>query len=593
MRSPSSRSRCTGFISQHYLEALREPSLYGRLSACERDLVLSRRAAQGRPSLVVAPLEAAAAATVAARGGSRAGSRAGSRPQSPVPSDASSASSSLTTAEDGDEDEDEEGGEGAVARGKARWMYAYNEEEAAWVSLSPLPPHVNLSGCALCVFYNYLIVAGGVTRPGKGATAATATQPNTAATTTTGTGGTHQGSVATATTPCTSDVRHGTSKHHRTGSNNSTASNNSTGNNNSSGSAGPPAQPSAARSTASTAATAATAGTPSAQVWSYNPSTDVWAPLPPMQQARAQLRLVACDGALFAVGGECLLSVERYDPRAGRWRPVAPLPRGCFAVAHEAAESGGELYVSGGSLFRRLLRYSPRHDTWSECPMAPGRHRSADMVGVGRWLLRFESERAAAGSAAAAGGGSIAYGAAAAAYAGAATGVTADNSSSNEATQIVTVQRYNTHAKTWSTFGTLGDPRAILHAGSGFAGETAPPAEVPKPGERLTRSLAPPFRCAALEEEVFCVSRSCAMRFDAGDEGHLKAVPTWEGSSVGGARDRAAAAAQPDPALAATVAVRALGPVPSGRGLPVPFILCLPEHIFGGGGGAGGGYRET
>uniref|UniRef100_A0A4W6FXK5 Kelch repeat and BTB (POZ) domain containing 11 n=1 Tax=Lates calcarifer TaxID=8187 RepID=A0A4W6FXK5_LATCA len=80
------------------------------------------------------------------------------------------------------------------------------------------------------------------------------------------------------------------------------------------------------------------------------------------------LRLVSMDGYLYAIGGECLFTVERYDPRADRWSPVAPLPRGSFAVAHEATSCGGELFVSGGSLFYRLLRYDSRRDEWEECP---------------------------------------------------------------------------------------------------------------------------------------------------------------------------------------------------------------------------------
>ncbi|GCB71173.1 kelch repeat and BTB domain-containing protein 11 [Scyliorhinus torazame] len=155
---------------------------------------------------------------------------------------------------------------------------------------------------------------------------------------------------------------------------------------------------------------------PSDRVFSYNPATGDWAELRPMRQARSQLKLVALDGQLYAIGGECLFSVERYDPRADRWSPAAPLPRGGFAVAHQAAACAGYIYVSGGSLFYRLLRYDPRRDEWQECPCSSSRRRSADMVALGRWLYRFDQERES---------------------------------------RAVAVSRYNTVARLWSECGSL------------------------------------------------------------------------------------------------------------------------------------------
>ncbi|PWA14351.1 hypothetical protein CCH79_00018506 [Gambusia affinis] len=113
----------------------------------------------------------------------------------------------------------------------------------------------------------------------------------------------------------------------------------------------------------------------------------------PLTQPRCQLRLVSMDGHLYAIGGECLFTVERYDPRADRWAHVAPLPRGSFAVAHEAVACGGALFVSGGSLFYRLLRYNSRRDEWEECPFNESRRRSADMVAHRSLIYRFDVER--------------------------------------------------------------------------------------------------------------------------------------------------------------------------------------------------------
>ncbi|XP_034721519.1 kelch repeat and BTB domain-containing protein 11-like, partial [Etheostoma cragini] len=129
------------------------------------------------------------------------------------------------------------------------------------------------------------------------------------------------------------------------------------------------------------------------RVFCFDPRTRRWSRTRPLGEPRCQLRLVSMDGHLYAVGGECLFTVERYDPRADRWSAVAPLPKGSFAVAHEAAACGGELFVSGGSLFYRLLRYDVRRDAWEECPFNESRRRSTDMVAHGALVYRFDVER--------------------------------------------------------------------------------------------------------------------------------------------------------------------------------------------------------
>lgn len=133
------------------------------------------------------------------------------------------------------------------------------------------------------------------------------------------------------------------------------------------------------------------------KVFCFNPLTGLWSPVRPLRQPRCQLRLVSMDGFLYAIGGECLFTVERYDPRADRWTHVAPLPKGSFAVAHEATSCGGELFVSGGSLFYRLLRYDSRRDEWEECPFNESRRRSTDMVAHRSRVFRFDVDRERAG----------------------------------------------------------------------------------------------------------------------------------------------------------------------------------------------------
>ncbi|XP_069872931.1 kelch repeat and BTB domain-containing protein 11 [Dipodomys merriami] len=345
------------FMSDHYLEVLRRPAVFGRLSGAERELLLRRRLRAGRACLLAAALAPAA--------GARAGGAAGA----------------------------------AGARGEAAALYRFCAAAGAWRALAPLPEGAPARGCGLAVLHNYLFVAGGVAPAG-----------------------------------------------------------------------------------------------PSDRVFCYNPATGRWSAARPLRQARSQLRLLALDGHLYAVGGECQLGVERYDPRADRWAAVAPLPRGAFAVDPAAAVCNGELYVSGGSLFGRLLKYDPRRDEWQECPGGGGRGRAAGLVGLGGFLYRFELG-GARGDAQGAG--------------------------------ALSVCRYHCAARRWS------------------------------PGTARLRPPGPPrpFRCAALDGAVYCVSRAGTWRFvpaadgepgqDAGPGGHF----------------------EPEP----------LGAPLDVRGVLVPFVLRLPD----------------
>ncbi|XP_035388737.1 kelch repeat and BTB domain-containing protein 11 [Electrophorus electricus] len=257
------------FMSDNFLQVLRDPAVYGRLTGAERDLVLRKRM-EGGACLMAAEIE-----DVFERAGSRPPSRSNSRPQSPL------LGASL---------ED------------SHVIYCYSEAARDWRTLTVMPEDVSTKGCGICCMYNYLFVAGGIRGCSEKAKA-------------------------------------------------------------------------------------------SDRVFCYNPVTDRWSEVRPMSQARAQLKLVSADGCLYAVGGECLFTVERYDPRADRWTAVAALPKGAFAVAHEATACNGELYVSGGSLFYRLLKYDPKRDEWQECPYNNSRRKSADMVALRNFIYRFDVGR--------------------------------------------------------------------------------------------------------------------------------------------------------------------------------------------------------
>lgn len=246
-RAEDEQERVYSYMSAHYLEVLRAPALYGRLSAAERELILSRRTEW-------AGLEAGEGV--------------------------------LAVAESGEE-----------ARGPRRVLFLHPSARR-WEELTRLPEEAPPTGSGMCTLFNYLFVAGGLR------------------------GGQAQDSVL-----C------------------------------------------------------------------FDPLSGRWSGVRPLSEPRCQLRLVGVDGLLYAVGGGCLLSVERYDPRADRWSHVAPLPKGSFAVAHEATACDGQLFVSGGSLFYRLLRYDPRRDEWEECPFNESRRRSADMVAHRGLVYRFDVDR--------------------------------------------------------------------------------------------------------------------------------------------------------------------------------------------------------
>ncbi|OCT80591.1 kelch repeat and BTB domain-containing protein 11 [Xenopus laevis] len=262
------------FMSDNFLQVLREPTVYGRLTGPERELILQRRL-EGKQCLVVAELNDAFERLSSS---SRPQSRESSRPQSP--------SSVVSLEEDA----------------TTYQVQFYGESCGEWKPLTRLPEEANSKGCGVCVLYNYLFIAGGIRGSGDKAKL-------------------------------------------------------------------------------------------SDQVFCYNPLTDSWEKLRPMSQPRSQLKLLALDNYLYAIGGECLFTVEKYDPRLDRWTTVAPLPKGAFAVAHEATTCNGEIYVSGGTLFYRLLKYEPKRDEWQECPYNNSRRRSAGMVSHRGCIYRFDISR--------------------------------------------------------------------------------------------------------------------------------------------------------------------------------------------------------
>lgn len=133
--------------------------------------------------------------------------------------------------------------------------------------------------------------------------------------------------------------------------------------------------------------------TPSKRVFCYNPLTDSWKEVASLKEARPHCKLVALDGYLYAIGGECLHTVERYDPRQNKWSYIAPLPNDTFAVAHMATAYDDEIYVTGGTIRYMLLRYNHREKIWKNSLISGSKDRTTEIIVANNFLYRFDLNR--------------------------------------------------------------------------------------------------------------------------------------------------------------------------------------------------------
>lgn len=138
--------------------------------------------------------------------------------------------------------------------------------------------------------------------------------------------------------------------------------------------------------TAVAVATAWTGGAPAA-------AASGWHRASPVPVGRLGLAAVADGRFVYALGGwnrrdKALASVERLDPRSGRWGAVAPMPVRLIGLA--AAEGpDGRIFVFGGrgpatpdSLDSTLV-YSPSNNSWMRgTPMPTPRYWAAATAGI-------------------------------------------------------------------------------------------------------------------------------------------------------------------------------------------------------------------
>jgi uncharacterized protein (TIGR03437 family) len=105
----------------------------------------------------------------------------------------------------------------------------------------------------------------------------------------------------------------------------------------------------------------------------YNPSTNSWTVLPPMNSARVLHNAAVIEGKLYVAGGTgpsgLLLAGAVYDFETGQWSPIAPLNRprtgAQAAVVEDAAGNPFWLFV-GGSTANDAEVYDVRNNRWIE-----------------------------------------------------------------------------------------------------------------------------------------------------------------------------------------------------------------------------------
>lgn len=85
----------------------------------------------------------------------------------------------------------------------------------------------------------------------------------------------------------------------------------------------------------------------------YDPATNTWEPAPAMPTPRSSVAAALYHGLIVVDGGECNGGVtfnqnEAFDPKAGRWIALAPMPAGRHGFG--AAAVGDYVYFAGGAL---------------------------------------------------------------------------------------------------------------------------------------------------------------------------------------------------------------------------------------------------
>ena len=99
----------------------------------------------------------------------------------------------------------------------------------------------------------------------------------------------------------------------------------------------------------------------------FNPQTDKWVSLAPLDFARDRVASAVLNGRIYLIGGydgtSKLKDVDVYDPATNSWNSAADLPE---AIERSTAESfNGKIYLLGGT-GDKVYSYDPSINIWSE-----------------------------------------------------------------------------------------------------------------------------------------------------------------------------------------------------------------------------------
>ncbi len=138
---------------------------------------------------------------------------------------------------------------------------------------------------------------------------------------------------------------------------------------------------------------------PIADLVSYDPKTDAWKTLPPMNVARDHAVGGAMNGKLYVIGGRDrpvydLTANEAFDPARSAWTSLAPMPTGRSGGNGAALDGkffvfGGEGYAGAPSgVFPQVEAYNAASNSWIAYANMPlPRHSLATVAYQGKLYL--------------------------------------------------------------------------------------------------------------------------------------------------------------------------------------------------------------
>lgn len=136
----------------------------------------------------------------------------------------------------------------------------------------------------------------------------------------------------------------------------------------------------------------------------YDLRRDRWRPGPPMRRAREHLGGAVAGRAFYVLAGRDgegnVADAERFDARRGRWErlPAVPTARSGVAAATVAGLvvlAGGENLAPGGSIFPQVEALDPRARRWRALAPMPAPRHGFGLVARGRraWALAGGPQR--------------------------------------------------------------------------------------------------------------------------------------------------------------------------------------------------------